>query len=97
MAVWRGIVTGGHVDFIKPLTVFPSGELGYTAETCYRATCLKGTSGSAGPPRFSYKRPNMDYCFRSQNLAGRSIAILIVRARSIMSSIQPDEVRRVGE
>jgi predicted nuclease of predicted toxin-antitoxin system len=47
-----------------------------------------------------------------QNLAGRSIAILIVRSRSnrledllahleacrsIMSSIQPGEVRRVGE
>jgi predicted nuclease of predicted toxin-antitoxin system len=47
-----------------------------------------------------------------QNLAGRSIAIVIVRARSnrledllphldacrsIMSSIQPGEVRRVGE
>ncbi len=37
-AYWRrGIVAGGHVDFIKPLTVFASGELGYTAGT-YQAT-----------------------------------------------------------
>jgi len=37
-AYWRrGIVAGGHVDFIKPLTVFASGALGYTAGT-YQAT-----------------------------------------------------------
>ena len=37
-AYWRrGIAAGGHVDFIKPLTVFASGELGYCAGT-YQAT-----------------------------------------------------------
>ena len=37
-AYWRrGILAGGHVDFIQPLTVFASGELGYTAGT-YQAT-----------------------------------------------------------
>ncbi len=33
----RGIVAGGHIDFIKPLVVFSSGDLGYTAGT-YQAT-----------------------------------------------------------
>lgn len=37
-AYWhRGIVAGGHIDFIKPLTVFASGELGYSAGV-YQAT-----------------------------------------------------------
>ena len=37
-AYWRrGIAAGGHVDFIKPLTVFASGDLGYSAGT-YQAT-----------------------------------------------------------
>jgi uncharacterized protein (TIGR02246 family) len=37
-AYWRrGIAAGGHIDFIKPLTVFASGALGYTAGT-YQAT-----------------------------------------------------------
>jgi hypothetical protein len=38
----RGIVTGGHVDFIKPLTGFVSGALGYTAGTYYRPGSLPG-------------------------------------------------------
>jgi len=33
----RGIAAGGHIDFIKPLVVFCSGDLGYTAGT-YQAT-----------------------------------------------------------
>jgi hypothetical protein len=33
----RGIVGGGHLDFIRPLTTFSSGELGYFAGT-YQAT-----------------------------------------------------------
>jgi uncharacterized protein (TIGR02246 family) len=33
----RGIAAGGHIDFIKPITVFASGNLGYTAGT-YQAT-----------------------------------------------------------
>ena len=37
-AYWRrGILAGGSIDFIKPLTVFVSGDLGYTAGI-YRAT-----------------------------------------------------------
>jgi uncharacterized protein (TIGR02246 family) len=37
-AYWRrGILAGGSIDFIKPLTVFVSGDLGYTAGT-YQAT-----------------------------------------------------------
>ena len=37
-AYWRrGIAAGGHIDFIKPLTVFRSGTLGYCAGT-YQAT-----------------------------------------------------------
>jgi ketosteroid isomerase-like protein len=37
-AYWqRGIAAGGHIDFIKPLTTFYSGDLGYTAGT-YQAT-----------------------------------------------------------
>jgi len=37
-AYWeRGIAAGGHIDFIRPLTVYHSGELGYYAGT-YQAT-----------------------------------------------------------
>ncbi len=37
-AYWRrGIAAGGHIDFIKVLTVFQSGDLGYTVGT-YQAT-----------------------------------------------------------
>jgi len=37
-AYWqRGIIAGGHIDFIKPLVVFHSGDLGYTVGT-YQAT-----------------------------------------------------------
>jgi len=37
-AYWKqGILAGGHIDFIKPLTVFHSGDLGYCAGT-YQAT-----------------------------------------------------------
>jgi uncharacterized protein (TIGR02246 family) len=37
-AYWqRGIAAGGYIDFIKPLTVFSSCDLGYTAGT-YQAT-----------------------------------------------------------
>jgi uncharacterized protein (TIGR02246 family) len=37
-AYWRrGIAAGGHIDFIKPLTAFVSGELGYSAGV-YQAT-----------------------------------------------------------
>jgi ketosteroid isomerase-like protein len=37
-AYWRrGILAGGHIDWIKPLTVFRDGNLGYTAGT-YQAT-----------------------------------------------------------
>ena len=37
-AYWRrGILAGGHIDFIKPLAVFVSGDLGYSAGT-YQAT-----------------------------------------------------------
>lgn len=37
-AYWqRGIAAGGHIDFIKSLTTFYSGDLGHTAGT-YRAT-----------------------------------------------------------
>jgi ketosteroid isomerase-like protein len=37
-AYWqRGILAGGHIDFIKPLTIFRSGDLGYCAGT-YQAT-----------------------------------------------------------
>jgi uncharacterized protein (TIGR02246 family) len=37
-AYWqRGIAAGGYIDFIRPLTTFSSGELGYTAGT-YQAT-----------------------------------------------------------
>ena len=37
-AYWqRGITAGGHIDFIKPLVTFASGDLGYTAGT-YQAT-----------------------------------------------------------
>lgn len=37
-AYWqRGIAAGGHIDFIKPLATFSSGELGYSAGT-YQAT-----------------------------------------------------------
>lgn len=33
-AYWRrGIAAGGHIDFIKPLKTFCSGELGYSAGT----------------------------------------------------------------
>ena len=33
----RGIKTGGHLDFIKPLTIYLSGDLAYCAGT-YQAT-----------------------------------------------------------
>ena len=33
----RGIIAGGHVDFIRPLTVFHEGNLGYVAGV-YQAT-----------------------------------------------------------
>jgi len=33
----QGITAGGHIDFIKPLTIYCSGDLGYTAGT-YQAT-----------------------------------------------------------
>jgi len=33
----RGIVAGGHIDFIKPLAVLHSGDLGYAVGT-YQAT-----------------------------------------------------------
>ena len=33
----RGITAGGHIDFIRPLTTFSSGELAYSAGT-YQAT-----------------------------------------------------------
>ena len=37
-AYWRrGIAAGGHIDFIKPLAVFQSGDLGYCPGT-YQAT-----------------------------------------------------------
>jgi uncharacterized protein (TIGR02246 family) len=37
-AYWRrGIAGGGHIDLIKPLTVFASGDLAYTAGL-YQAT-----------------------------------------------------------
>ena len=37
-AYWRrGIAAGGHIDFIKPLTIFRSGDLGYTVGV-YQAT-----------------------------------------------------------
>ena len=37
-AYWeRGIKAGGHIDYIKPLTTFYSGDIGYTAGT-YQAT-----------------------------------------------------------
>jgi uncharacterized protein (TIGR02246 family) len=37
-AYWeRGIKAGGHIDFVKPLTVYYSGDLGYCAGT-YQAT-----------------------------------------------------------
>lgn len=37
-AYWRrGILAGGHIEFIKPLTLFASGDLGYSAGT-YQAT-----------------------------------------------------------
>jgi uncharacterized protein (TIGR02246 family) len=37
-AYWRrGILAEGHIDFIKPLTVFVSGDLGYSAGA-YQAT-----------------------------------------------------------
>ena len=37
-AYWeRGIKAGGHIDFIKPLEVFSSGDLGYAAGI-YQAT-----------------------------------------------------------
>jgi ketosteroid isomerase-like protein len=37
-AYWRrGIVAGGHIDFIKPLETFASGELGYCVGI-YQAT-----------------------------------------------------------
>jgi len=37
-AYWRrGIAAGGHIDWIKPLTVFASADLGYSAGT-YQAT-----------------------------------------------------------
>jgi ketosteroid isomerase-like protein len=37
-AYWRrGIIAGGHIDFIKPLIIFCSGDLGYTAGI-YQAT-----------------------------------------------------------
>lgn len=37
-AYWRrGIAAGGHIDYIKPLTIFRSADLGYTVGT-YQAT-----------------------------------------------------------
>lgn len=69
---------------------------------------LLSLAESAGFDLFLTMDKGLQY---QQNLAGRSIAILIVRARSnrlddllphleacrsIMSSIQPGEVRRVG-
>ena len=37
-AYWeRGIKAGGHIDFIKPLTIYSTGNLAYCAGT-YRAT-----------------------------------------------------------
>jgi ketosteroid isomerase-like protein len=37
-AYWQhGIDAGGHIDFIKPLTIFRSGDLGYTVGV-YQAT-----------------------------------------------------------
>jgi uncharacterized protein (TIGR02246 family) len=37
-AYWRrGIAAGGHIDFIKPLTIFRAGDLGYTVGV-YQAT-----------------------------------------------------------
>src|SRR5271157_5796754 len=37
-AYWeRGIKAGGHIDFVKPLTVYYSGDLGYCAGN-YQAT-----------------------------------------------------------
>jgi uncharacterized protein (TIGR02246 family) len=37
-AYWeRGIAAGGHIDFIKPLTVYSAGDLAYCAGT-YQAT-----------------------------------------------------------
>jgi len=37
-AYWeRGIQAGGHIDFIKPLTIYYTGDLGYCAGT-YQAT-----------------------------------------------------------
>ena len=37
-AYWeRGIKAGGHIDFIKPLTIYSTGDLAYSAGT-YQAT-----------------------------------------------------------
>ena len=70
---------------------------------------LLSLSEAAGFDLFLTMDKGLQY---QQNLAGRSIAILIIRARSnrledllphleacqsIMSSLQPGEVRRVGE
>lgn len=86
------------------------------AKPCRKQAWLAGKNGrllslaeSAGFDLFFTMDKGLQY---QQNLAGRSIAILIVRARSnrlkdllqvieacrsVMSSIQPGEVIRVGE